>query len=212
MSNRDGFDLYPTIAYQDIETLFWKKYPYKVVVKDSMERPPEMSGWEPEKYDQWRKHYQERQKFYYARKRHCPEDKNVWKSLNSGTSYSFFFVNETDVLNFVKKNREFITKVFRPCTQEQVDVLKTNNKLVLRNYLYYGKYRFCIEFKDTVNEEQLDTSVNNIFYTPNVGRFQYSYSKRRRLFLNDEKDVIFVKLALHQQIRSISQAILKEEI
>jgi hypothetical protein len=227
MARRDDFDRQfvihekpTTIDYQDIKSLYWNKYPYKIVIRDKLSRPPALQGFlDPEdnkNYDAWVEHYNERRKFYYARKRHCPEDGALWKSMNNGgTTFSFFFVHEADALKFIKKNAEFIRTVFRPNDEKQIAVLKTDKKLVLRDMLYYGKYRYCIEFKEQVNDESaefLDNIITKLFSTPDPTRFEFSYSNRRRLFLNDEKDVVFVKLALHERIRKISEAILKEEI
>lgn len=214
------FDKHRNIDYVNIDHLYWNTYPFKVIVFENLPRPEVKEfGWgykrDNEAYEQWQRHRKARLAFFYARKRHVPDDHGLWRATNNGGhTFSFFFKQAEDALHFIQKNKRHISTVFRPESENQIEVLKEDRKRVLRDNLYYDRYRFCIEFHEQHGEEEaaLDEAINGIFLKKNVRRWMYTYSKRRRLYLNNENDIFHVKIALYDKIRTQSEAFLKKDI
>ncbi len=214
------FDKHRDISYLGIDHLFWNTYPFKVVVFEDLPRPEVKEfGWGYNRdnvaYEAWLKHRQARNAFFYARRRHVPEDKKLWKSMNNGGhTFSFFFKQAEDALHFIQKNRKHITTVYRPENEKQIAALGADRKRVLRDTLYYDRYRYCVEFHEQMGEDEtnLDDMVQSIFLKKNAKRYLYTYSKRRRLYLKNENDIFHVKIALYEKIRSQTEAFLKQDI
>jgi len=217
------FDEHSSICYQPIARIFWNEFPYKVLVFENLPRPKETSwGGQSARdkaiYEAWLEHRKERKKFYYARMRHCPKDTSLWRSMNNGGhTFSFFFKDATDAKHFITRNRKHITKVFRPETEAQIAALAQDRKLVLKERLFWNKYRFCIEFKEQRGKEaevRLDERVLELFHNKkNSKRYLYSAAgRRRRLYLKNENDIFYVKLALYEHFGSQTEALLKKDI
>jgi len=212
------FDKFSNIKYMTISRLFWNRFPFKVVIKEKLQRPEALTwGVVPASLDVWGEFVRTKTKFYYARKKFCPTDRTTWKSMNNGTNtYSFFFEKSADALYFIEKNHNYISSVYRPETTEQISALASNNRLILRDNLFYNKYRYCIEFREQDcidSENSLDEIITNIFNNKrNSRRYLYTYSRRRRLYLNKENDIFHVKLAVYDKIRNQTEVLLKKEI
>jgi hypothetical protein len=215
------FDKHKNINYQPITRIFWNEYPFKVLVFEDLKRPDKVcwggnSVEDKRIYQAWLEHRQARKVFYYARMRHCPE-KSGWRSMNNGGhTFSFFFKDQEAAKHFIEKNRKHITDVFRPENLDQVTALSQNNKLLLRDSLFWGKYRYCIEFKEQYEKalaDHLDERVLELFHNKkNDRRYLYTFSKRRRLYLKNENDIFYVKMALYEYVRSQTEALLKKDI
>src|SRR6478752_4875335 len=151
MTQKNGFDRYSNIVYEDITNLFWGIYPYKVQVAHGItcENP---WRWE-DKHECNERYRKAKLKFYYRRARHLPEDRTAFKvSDNSrGGTFSFFFKNEADALHFIAKNKRHVRNVVRPSAGEADALLAANDgasiRSVVRPHLFWGKYRYQIEFK-----------------------------------------------------------------
>lgn len=223
MTSQDGdFDQHPNIQYQPIHKIFWNEYPYKVLVFEDLARPKEASwgGNSPRDkliYEEWLKHRAARRAFYYARMRHCPKEMSTWRSMNNGGhTFSFFFKEAEHAKHFITRNRKHITKVFRPETEAQIDALAQDRKLVLKERLFWNKYRYCVEFKEQFNKDEaakLDVRVAELFHNKkNAKRYLYSSGRRARLYLKNENDIFLVKLALYEYFRCQTEALLKKDI
>lgn len=217
------FDEHPSICYQPIARIFWNEFPYKVLVFESLPRPKDASwgGNQPRDkviYDEWVAHRAERKKFYYARMRHCPDDTSMWRSMNNGGhTFSFFFKEAAHAKHFITRNRKHITKVFRPETEAQIAALAQDRKLVLKDRLFWNRYRYCVEFKEQRGKEaevRLDERVLELFQNKkNAKRYLYSaWAKKRRLYLKNENDIFYVKLALYEHFSGQTEALLKKDI
>jgi hypothetical protein len=215
-----GFDLYPHVCYEPIEKLSYGAFPYKVIVKEDFSGPSDDKHINDAlAYQQWRDHAERRRAFYYMRRRYLPQDAKTYRDMNNGTdakSFSFFFMNKEDCLYFVKKNKKYVTKVFRPESDAEIEVLRENKRLVLRDMLFWNKYRFAVEFKEQMSAAASSSLVEDIRHIfneePDDLRYYFSVGRNSVLYLNDAHDVVHVKLAIHEKVKSYSETILRSEI
>ena len=219
------FDVYKHIVYKDITKLFWDEYPYKVVCFDDIAAPNQAnrSFADPVLYNEQMEYYTKRRTFYHSLMRHCPKE-GGWRSSNNGNyahTFSFFFKKRNDALVFVKKNSKHVSKVFRPETSQEITTLAQNQdrvhcKLELRKDLYWCKYRFRVDFKRQFiahEDHKMIDAVNSVFGdSEDDDRFRLSLSIQRRLYLNDENDLLMVYIKVNDQIAHTYKAILKAEI
>ena len=206
----NDFDVYQNIQYMTISHLYWNVYPYKVLVLYNSTVTTEKN-----KFKTSQETTQERKKFFNDCKTSCPTDTSLWKATNNDKTFSFFFKAKDDAKLFIDNNKENIISVYRPDSEKQIEALITDRKLVLREHLFWGKYKYCIEFKQqsSLDDEQyLDDRITELFHKPNKNRFYYTYSKRRRLYLQRETDIFHVKIALYDKIFNQTEALLKKDI
>ncbi len=220
---KTAFDEHNSIVYNDLEKLYWNIYPFRVKVFHEMSNPKDRYiGLDQTLYDEWKAAKLAHLKFFYRRKAHCPQDTSAFKAMDNGLhakTFSFFFKNEADAKHFINKNKRYISEVERPPCPQAVDELSKLSKrpkrqIVLRDILFWNKYRYCIEFKeqDLVSEQLLDERVLEFFNNKSNNRYYYTYSKRRRLYLTDDKDLLAVYMALHEKFRMETHVILKKDI
>lgn len=206
----NDFDIHKNIQYMTISHLYWNVYPYKVLVCYNSTTTTDTDA-----KDYWVKIAQERKQFFNNCKAFCPADTTLWKATNNSSTFSFFFEAKSDAIHFIDNNKDNIVSVHRPENENQVAALNTDRKLVLRDHLFWGKYKYCIEFKhqSSLDDEQfLDNRIDELFHKPNKNRFFYTYSKRRRLYLQRETDIFHVKIALYDKILNQTEALLKKDI
>lgn len=224
-----GFDQFSSIDYRSITKLFYDKFPYKVLIEHGITRPditlPYQVRWEATN-----KYRDTKKRFFYRRRQHCPADMGSWRhmdnGLNAGT-ISFFFENEADALFFIRKNKRYVKTVYRPENRAEIKAIEEQRTSqivpVVRDVLFWAKYRWRIEFKRHLSKEELthlDEWVRETFMLRSNGhrrslsqqRASYSFSASRCLYLHTETDVIFTKLGVGEYINKVNKALLKEEI
>lgn len=136
----------------------------------------------------------------------------VWKGLstysyiNGVTSYSVFFKSKA-ILDYLEEQigPKYFIELEKPMDANHVEMLESNDKLVTRKQLFYGKYRMCLR----VSPERLSawqTSTQNIQEIKKWCRkqFGHEYDARDRysmsgyakgnFYFADAKDALLFKL------------------
>jgi len=216
---KNDFDTIPNIQYNDITVLFWKKYPYRVTVKYDVPYPYFSASYE--NYDDWRtvinQYIQDRNCFIREINKSCPNDN--WKKSTFGADcrFHYYFLSRDDAQHFIKKNKKYITVVYRPSAQSDIDTLKVESYYdrLVRDSLFWNKYKYCVEFKYLTIDacQEVDDHILNVTFRgrKNSKRYYYPFSNRRRLYLTKEEDIIMILLPFKDKIQKIQEIHLKEK-
>lgn len=187
-----------------IPHLFWNKFAYKVVLDLNTTH----SSWRTELA---------RNKELKPILKHCPDEKSgTWRLISAYQSVTLFFEQESEYQHFLGKQKSKIREVWQPINQQQTDALIADEKLVFRDKLYFDAYTWCVTLKyvnrDTKSE--IRDWAESVFETENLitDRVRLSDGHIIRFYLNDDSDVIMVKLAQGSRVKKIEKAILKTTI
>ena len=216
---KTDFDTIPTIKYNDITILFWKKYPYRVTVKYDVPYP--RFTYTVDNYEEWRviitKYMKDRNSFVKEINKSCPNDN--WKKSTFGADcqFHYYFINKDDAQHFIKKNKKYINVVFRPAHESDIETLKveSNYDRIVRERLFWNRYKYCIEFKSLNQDDCLEIDEHILKVTflgrKNSKRYYYPFTDRRRLYLSKEEDIIMILLPFKDRIKKIQEIHLKEK-
>lgn len=139
-----------------------------------------------------------------------------WRGLSTysyidGTyNYTVFF-KDMEVFDYINDMAgEFIEILEKPMSDEHTEMLESNDKLITRKQLFYGKYRMCLR----VSPEQIgkwQTSSKNIDQIKiwcreqfgddreNADRYMMSGWSKGNFYFADPKDAILFKLTWGNQ-------------
>lgn len=139
-------------------------------------------------------------------------DKADWRGTTTysyvyGTSQYTVYFKKAEVLEYLQQTiaADFISMLEKPLDEEHTKLLESNDKLVTRKQLFYGKYRMCLR----VAPEQLSTwqtSTANItkikeWCTEQFGhwvghqdRYMISGWSKGNFYFADPKDALLFKL------------------
>ena len=122
--------------------LFYKKFPYKIklVRQGNVNSTSWSAGWTPQKSLTWlnKKHITYKSKSWVKRSR---------KTGKITVTISIFLENSIDFDLCQSKWKKYIVSITKPYDQNHEDLLKNNEKLIIRKQLVYGKFRYIIKFK-----------------------------------------------------------------
>ena len=212
------------VPCKDSGTLFYGEYPFKITITDPVESVKFRNGFSyssPTHQKALEDHRVARLTFMRKRYRTITADPKDWRWMdNQGAkTFSYFFKNATDALSFCAKNSAHLKSITRPLNQGEVDAhtafKEPKTKLVVRENLFWNKYRYCIQFK---HEDEAREAADAFFdahikpYEDEVGRAMYNYDANRRLYLNDARDVFYAKMGVGEYFKTFQKAILKSEI
>ncbi len=217
------------VTYQDITKLFWNFYPYKVNLSDLLVKPQHRGGYNSDSSiyaknkKEWNTYLTKRTNLYYEMRTFCNEELGIeWTSKNNDQTFSFFFRSPLDAQRFILQFRTYTKTVFRPENFASIDALGQDSKLLLRETLFYpneefGGYRHYVEFHyqhRQEDEEELDECIIRLFNEEiDDQRYRYVYNNRRRLYLNNRSDIMYIKLGVdNDKIRGYYSVLLKSEI
>lgn len=206
--------------------LFYGKFPFKIAINDPVERPKWRNGfsyYSPTYQAEIDRYQQARATFMRKRYRTIPcTDPKDWRWMdNQGVkTLSYFFMNADDALSFCVKNKAHLRSITRPESQLMVDALNTIDETelkaipVVRDYLFWNRYRYCIQFKRTDEAREAADEFYEAHHRDYADddRSMYNHDHDRRLYLNDLGDVFFAKMGVGEYFKTFQKAILKSDI
>lgn len=210
------------VPVRDAEKLFYNQFPFKILISDPIEKPVYRRGfsyYSPTSTKASEEYVQARAKFLRQIYRTVKCEDKDWRWMDNNTStLSYFFRNADDAVSFAKKNKKHLLSIIRPCSSLEVEAMfqRTNDKTtrVIRENLFWNKYRYCIQFKRT---DEASAAADEFWETHGIpnnvdDRAMYSFGHDRRLYLTDEVDLVFARMGVGQYFKNIQKAILKSEI
>lgn len=200
--------------------LFWNKYPFKIVTKDprpltlrkkiiEAERDYSLRKISFDEFKQYTKLLKEEQyricdDFHNSIVEYLTLKNIEYKILNSCFRLHIFFINETDMNNFIADNN-VVEEIFKPGYDATVNMFSEYGTVLARKNLFWAEFEWKVTFKhlnQTVGEE-FDNWVTKVFVNPNETR--YNPTHYRCMYLKDEQDVLLLKLAYPQYIAKIEK-------
>lgn len=210
------------VPVRDAEKLFYKQFPFKILIRDPIEKPAYRRGfsyYSPTSIQASEEYIQSRAKFLRKLYRTVKCEEADWRWMDNNTStLSYFFRNAEDAVSFAKKNKKHLLSIIRARSSQEVEAMnqRENDKTttVLRENFFWHKYRYCIQFKRTDEARNAADEFWEIHGLTNNAddRAMYSFGHDRRLYLNDEVDLVFARMGVGQYFQNIQKAILKSEI
>jgi hypothetical protein len=211
-----------------ISRLYWQKFPYCVEVDFAKMLPCTTNNqWNSTR---WHNGFTvSRGKLGNKVKALIPFDKNIARVVRPYFQWKVYFLNETDFDSFLVgmqklENEVAVTGIWKPESNEQLELLKQDHKVVTRDSLFYDQYTWKITFKPGYkmdDKDELVEWINEIYKTDDVVvKEKYAttwQSPRYRfcdghdvpvLYLSDEDDVVMAKLIYTSSIKKIEKAVI----
>ena len=201
----------PRVLIEPITRFFFKKYPYRVTYAaeaySNMHDEPEGSS-----------------KLHWR-----TSGRRILQGLplkgdatdrNKEGFCALFFQFEEDAVAAVQIIGKYVSSVAGPRNQAERDILaidsKTRVQTVIRETLFWAKYRYCVTLREGDDKIQLEEIANWLSdfsaMNPDDDRLMISYSTPRRVYFADENDLLYFKLVFHTSISSIQKTLLSKEI
>lgn len=193
------------LSVSDTLRFFYKLYPYRVTFDC--------------------RHYTEKalpasQKFRAARIHEeiladmALEGTHTARRLASATS--LYFTDEADACAFLARVSGSALTVSAPLNAEaHAAITPDGSRLatVLKPHLWWGKYGFRVEFKDSIDtankiDDVLDWIRRYDEVSPTKDRIEFQYGEPRTAYFADENDLLFFKLVFHEHISKLEKALL----
>lgn len=193
---------------RDTEKLYWGRYAYKVTLdvdpycntdRQAFRRVEDwlLSRFKKARHQSWKKE----DHFRIHR---------LWRATAA------YFDNRTDAEAFLKRFRRFATEYQRPGSPEQEAQLLLEERIVIKDALYYHKFRYKVNLtlKTTKDadfvDEWLDEWAKNadlkngedFVLTPSSGT----------LYLNDRDKILLIRLGIGGHFKNVEKVVLKTEI
>lgn len=180
--------------WQPTKNLYFRKYCFKIELLPSEEQYLQVSK-------------PHRQKVQY---RHNPK-------TNTYDIFNTIYTADPDFLIMLINNFDY-NCVFTPINDEHEKVLKTNkdNKIVIRDQLYYRKYKYRIEvsqnwrLRSSSNQEQTIKDCHEFVkktFVTDESKFRHMYSNfwysLPYIYTNDLKSTMLLKLAYSDTLRIV---------
>lgn len=140
------------------------------------------------------------------------------KLRNEQQTMSAFFERKEDAARYIRANRNCVIEVSGPRSEGDIAFMKINPKSRIRSRLYWNKYRYCVLFKwiPKENREALqswfESYLDHAEGNERENRFLYSYTLPVKVYVAEESDLQYIRIAWSECIASIEKAILKEEV
>lgn len=219
------------IHFQKSERLFYKKYPYRVTIAldeiatDIDDSRPANFNESPNfrirpavshQYRYWES--QRRQEAYrIAKLKGLPAKSDLFKFRKEQRTCSLFFLNETDAIRYIKANKHFVSQVSGPATAAELEFMKLNQRIRVKNRLFWNKYRYCVVFKflgrnaDAV-QNWFGDFLSHLEPEARQARFMLSLGYPSKVYVSEESDALMVNLAFHEYILCVEKVILRDEV
>lgn len=224
----------PHVAIHDIDHLYWGRFPYRILLRlDRRGREAVRNFNELRKVNtrDWKLFGEAARAVTRARNRlrtrlssFCPNT-STWRCASAGNGLAFYFENASDAQVLLDSAGDLVRIVNRPRTAVEIEALRANRRMRIRDRLFWNAYRWRIVFRidGVAIRNEVDRWVNDMFAVQDsnrngdgpqhqTDRSAYIHAYERRLYLANESDVIMVKLALAPFIARIEEALLKSEI
>ncbi len=129
--------------------------------------------------------------------------KNVWNR-----NLTYYFKSADVCKQFINKFEEHIIKAEGVRTQEELDVINDDTK-ILRRRLFFNKYRYVIH--EVMPDKQRVEKYKKLLGSMNARFFDDSTNWRYYIYLAHKKDVAKLQLTLGK-IDNVQKVVLLEEI
>lgn len=150
----------------------------------------------------------------------------TWSVATQSTAVYFAEAQHAEqFVNEFEHNQVRIIGAWGPKSQAQIDLLKSDENVITRKSLFHGKYTWAIRFKFTDKDKsevaKLSSWIQGMYGDDNGERHQFHIGlthvrnwnakpqTNATLYLVDEGDVIFAKLANSHLIRKVERVVLE---
>ena len=214
-----------------ITRLYWQKFPYCAELDFAkMLAPTNTKSMWSSYGSRWHDGFTaSRGKLGAKVKALIPTDKNLARVVRPYYQWKVYFLNESDFDAFLVEMKKLekevaVTGLWKPESNEQLELLKQDHKIVTRDSLFYDKYTWKITFKPGYkldDKDELVDWINEIYKTDDVvvkGDYSQTWQSPRYrfcngnhipiLYLNDEDDVMMAKLIYTSSIKKIEKAVI----
>lgn len=182
--------------------LFYGKFPYKVLFQrtERINDPSYHQGWTIFNCKTWLDENSIHHRMY---------SQVLKKRLKSGkmvtVKASVFLMKRDDVDALIKRWPSWAESLTEPFSEDHIDILRENTKIIIRKTLMYRRYRYVVRFHRTWNDPLTDIDewiLNNLDSSDQ----KIKWCKIRwnpSLYLSSESDLFLVKLTWTDRISEI---------
>lgn len=185
-------------------SLFYKKFPYKIILvrQGNLNSVGWNLRWTPQKC------------LFWLNKRGISFRSNcrVRHSKKTGkitVTMRIFLENELDYNVCAKKWQKYLVSVNKPYDQTHEDLLKNNEKLVIRKQLLWNKFRYIIKFKwsrNLIADGELSAWLReNLVINHGDHHIKWKMNSwHPKVYTNDLSDLTLIKLVWSDHISEIT--------
>ncbi|RYD44949.1 MAG: hypothetical protein EOP83_31095 [Verrucomicrobiaceae bacterium] len=186
---------FPAIKREDSAKLFFKKFPYKIVL------------------DSYR--YEDRK---VVTQTSITRSRDEVQVRAQGGYYNVYFRDESTAAEFLSENAKYVVSVALPTSTEALSAISTDTRIEIRDSLYWNKFRWAAVCKslDLDQIDELRDWLSN--FKEQCGevsddRIMFSYSTSSpRVYFADEDDLFMFKFSFFNRISRLEKVLLKKEI
>lgn len=233
--HRADIDLPLRIGFKPSSTMYYKTYPYKIVVPNVQPT-----------------YHTLRFSFIKNKDQQSPEIHKIRNMLRSmelyvkslGLTYkkeymlrrektvNFFFKEQEHVEKFAKEFQEDIIEIWGPTNATQKQHMMDDEQVVFKNKLWHNKFRWKLTYMGTKHFRDMDSStIYDYIRRTNPQDFHMSPNFRRAVGLKksnknniiynwsvcsiyciNQEDTLFLKLATHETLHKVERCITFDEV
>jgi hypothetical protein len=211
----DGNEVDITYKIQFSEKLYYKKFSYKIFLKF-----PGLftSRKENEHLNQLLKKYNEEE---YSKRHGIPHRTDIVYATIDCLRLQVYTNNQELVKEILDEFEEYIILLGKPLNNKHNDVLKTQDKNIIRKQLFFKKYRYMVSFDryamfrsgDGIQKTRED--IKEYFVSnKRIDEVDYRFKENREpvLYIRDANDLMMIKLIFAEYISRTETIILHTEI
>jgi len=135
--------------------------------------------------------------------------------VNSRNIEFLYFETVEHIISFVKEFEKKIKTVWLPLNQAHIDESTNDEKVIIRQKLFFNKYRYRVIFNYMSYRREIRSDIidwyNDLWATDEEVLFR-SINMNPSMYFKSEDDLIMVKLAWSDNIEKIERIILKREL
>lgn len=206
--------------FGQIQKLFFKKFPYRIVIHLDSYSPKTESG-----------------KAYVKKW----DDSNVWEAACLGIlerctpkfrwewkyrirsaddTVTFYFENEDDALALIRSERDHIYSVDGPAKTGQLVAMQNTSaktQVIVRKTLFWSKYRWAVVLKPVTRARQAEITewmVDTMDYDPQAPneRMWANWGRTTRVYFASEQDALMFFMGVSPDVDYFEKALLEQEI
>lgn len=186
--------------------LFYGRFPYRICIlrHSSVGDPSFHDGWNLHDCKQWM-HDNSVEHKIYSKVRHSGKKNDPLVSISA----SIFLLKKDDFDSCLAKYQDDIESVTEPDSQDHVDLLRENQSIVIRDRLYYDRYRYVVIFRRRYGDNCTDIEdwLIGHFGTDDQDSgspFRWNtHGWDPRLYLENEDDLVMARMVWGERIRSL---------
>jgi len=152
-------------------------------------------------------------------------------TIRRESTVSFFLKDKVMVEAFAAEFKDHIIDIHGPANDAQLDMMTTDEQVVVKNKLWHNKFRWKLTYMGTTvfreqharivwdhisrtNPEDFHLSPNfrrAVGIMPMLGNHIYSWSVCS-VYCKDQEDTLFLKLATHESLKRIERCVTFKEL